>query len=388
MSKIKANQLVKDAFLSTVMTFVIAGILYFTFINLAVLDPFEKAFKDFKFTDIFYSERFNSSKRSDNIVLVNVKHANRFELAQAIDKVNGNNPKALGVDIIFKDLKLAFTDSILKETLSRTPNLVLSYYKDGDSIVENHDYFNIPDASKGYINLDLEGQNTVVRDFLGYNKNLDAHSFSAELLLKSGQIDTDFIDQRLKKPIPINYIGGDDMFLSFDIEEVMASETIPAMKNAIVLLGYLGDENPEFDIEDKHFTPLNKAWVGRAVPDTYGVTIHANIMNMFLSKSLLYRAPNFIIYLIAIILCFGLTYVTMKLYLKNNFVFDIIQRPIQLVFSVLLLYLALLLLQTNIYLDVIPIILLCLLGLEMIDYYVYLVEYLNKKFGWQSMLLS
>ena len=384
---LKTKSLFKDAFLSTVMTFVVGGLLYFTFVNLSILDPFESAFKDFKFTDIFYAERFKPSKRSDKIILINIKHANRFELAQALQKINTNGPKVIGVDIIFKDIKLAFTDSILKATLRKTPNLVLSYYKDGDSIVDNNKYFDFPNISKGYINLNLEGQNTVVRDFLAYNKSLDAYSFATELLLKSKTITPEFVAEELKGPIPINYIGGDDMFLSFNIEDVLASEKIPAVKDAIVLFGYLGDGNPKFDIEDKHFTPLNKSWVGRAVPDTFGVTIHANIINMFLSKSLIYRVSNITIYSIAFLLCFVLTYWAMKLYRRNCFVFDISQRPIQLVFTVLILYLALLLLQANIYINSIPILLLCLLGLEMIDYYVYLIEYLNKKFAWQSTLL-
>ena len=39
------------------------------------LDPFEKAFKDFKLTDIYYSERMHDEKRNNKIVLVNIKHA-------------------------------------------------------------------------------------------------------------------------------------------------------------------------------------------------------------------------------------------------------------------------------------------------------------------------
>ena len=85
--------LYRDAFLCTVMTFIVAGLLYSVFINLSILDPFEKAFKDFKFTDRFYSERYNESLRNREIVLVNIKHADRFQLAQTISKIAEQNLK-------------------------------------------------------------------------------------------------------------------------------------------------------------------------------------------------------------------------------------------------------------------------------------------------------
>ena len=69
--KIKTDKILfRDAFFCTIMTFIVAGILYFAFVNLSILDPFEKAFKDFKFTDIFYSERINKEQRNNKIVIV------------------------------------------------------------------------------------------------------------------------------------------------------------------------------------------------------------------------------------------------------------------------------------------------------------------------------
>ena len=155
----------------------------------------------------------------------------------------------------------------------------------------------------------------------------------------------------------------------------------------MVILGYLGDGDENYDIEDKHFTPLNEEWVGRAIPDTYGVVIHANILNMLSKQNLIYRVSVFITYIIAFILCFFTVLFALKLYKRNSFVFDITEKIVQLVLSIVFLYLALLLLQANIYVSIVPIILLCLLGIEMIDYYEYLVKYLNKKFKWESHLL-
>jgi CHASE2 domain-containing sensor protein len=376
------------------MTFVVAGILYFAFVNISILNSFEKAFKDFRFTDIFYSERFNETRSNDKIVIINIKHDDRFQIAKVIEKIEKQNPKVIGLDIIFKDRKMEFTDSILRSTLQSHKNIVTAYYHKDDSIVNNNAYFNFKNEKKGYINLNLKGQHTVIRDFVGVKGKDDSEfSFATKLALEAGYISETYALNELKKPIPINYIGNHELFLNFDIEDVLSSDKIPAIKDAVVILGYLGDIDEEydldgqFDIEDKHFTPLNKEWVGRSVPDTFGVIIHANILNMLAKQNLVYRVSIFTTYLIAFVFCFFTVFFAMKLYKRNGFIFDITEKIVQLVLSVLFLYLALLLLQANIYVSAVPIILLCLLGIEMVDYYEHLVKYLNKKFRWKSHLL-
>ena len=49
----------RDSFLCTVLTLVVSGIFLLIFVNLSVLDPFYRAFKDFSFTDIYYSTLIN-----------------------------------------------------------------------------------------------------------------------------------------------------------------------------------------------------------------------------------------------------------------------------------------------------------------------------------------
>ena len=337
--------LYRDTFLCTVMTFIVAGILYFAFVNLSILDPFEKAFKDFKFTDIFYSERFNEEQINNKIVIVNIKHADRFQIAQTINRIAVHKPKVIGLDVIFKERKLEFMDSILNASLKSNKNIVTAYFHDKDSIVYNNNYFKLKDERKGYINLNLKGQNSVIRDFIGVKgKDNKEFSFATELALEAGYINKKYALKELKEPMPINYIGGKDVFLNFNIDEILSLEKISALKDAVVILGYLGDGNEQFDIEDKHFTPLNKEWVGRAVPDTYGVTIHANILNMLSKQNLIYRVSVFTTYLIAFILCFFTVFFSMKVFKRNSFVFDITEKIVQLLISVVFLYLALLLL--------------------------------------------
>ena len=156
--KIKSDKiLLRDAFFCTIMTFITAGILYFAFVNLSILDPFEKAFKDFKFTDIYYSERMNDEERNNKIVLVNIKHANRFQIAQAIDKINTQRPSVIGLDILFEDRKSEFIDSILpglyslKKTYPETKEMIAKV----DSIILT--LIDFKDKTEDYINQKNKG---------------------------------------------------------------------------------------------------------------------------------------------------------------------------------------------------------------------------------------
>lgn len=389
MSKLKFNLLQRDAFLCTVLTFIVAAIIYGVFVNLSFLDPFEKAFKDFYFTDIFYSKKFKEAERNDKIILVNVKHADRFTIANAIQKVSDLSPKVIGLDMIFKERRMAFTDSILNSVLTNNDNIVTSYYRDGDSLVTNEPYFKSRPEKAGYINLNLEGQNSVIRDFVGVKEQEElSYSFATQLAIHSGLLDKEFADKKLTHRLPINYIGNKEAFLSFDIDDVVSEEDIPAFKDAIVIFGYLGDGDDAFDIEDKHFTPLNSAWVGRSVPDTFGVTIHANVVHMLTKGQFIKRAPKFIIYILSFFICYLVILLGMKIYKRSNLAYDLTLKIIQLVVSIVLLYLALVLLKSNLYVNTAPILILSVLGIEMIDYYVYLISYLNKKYQWQSYILE
>jgi len=375
----------KDAFLCTIFSFIVAGILYFSFINISILNPFSKAFKDFEFTDIYYSQILNQSEQRRDIVLVNIKHADRFQIAQAISKIGRQSPKTIGLDIIFKDRKMAFSDSLLNHVINTTDNIVTAYYHDKDSIVHNNAYFQFDNNKQGYIN--LNNSNAVIRNFIGSKSDSRSIGFATQLAIASGYIDESYAINELHNATPINYVGHKSEFLNFDIEEILQKESIPALKEAVVILGYLGDGNEQYDIEDKHFTPLNKNWVGRSTPDTYGAVIHANILNMLMQSEVLYRVPKFLIYIISFISCFIVTLLAMRLSKQNSLVFTLGLKTSQLIFTVTLLYIALLLLQIDIVLAVTPIIALSLFGIGMRTHYLQLLKYLNKKYRWESSLL-
>lgn len=377
--------LLRDSFLCTILTFIVSGILLVIFSNFSLSDPFYKAFKDFSYTDIYYSKLHKPKSIEKDIILVNIKHSDRFVIAQAIEKVQEQHPKVIGLDIIFKDLKNPYVDSILRTSILKKNNIITSFYIDQDAIVRNHNYFN--NTTEGFINMNLSNEGAVIRDFIGVNSS-NQNSFALQLALESGKLHEQKISD-LNESIPIQYFGNESSFLTFDIDEVLQLERIPAMNNAIVIFGYLGTPTGnKFDIEDKHFTPLNPTFTGRSTPDMFGALIHANIVKMLTENNFITKIPKPIVYIIAFFSCFFIVLIGIKLYKRSSLAYDILIKIIQLILSIVLLYLALLLLKMNIYLFITPILVLTLFGLEMIDFYVYLIDYLKKHYKWESYLLD
>ncbi|SNR62933.1 sensor domain CHASE2-containing protein [Lutibacter agarilyticus] len=389
MLKKRYSKIWLDALYCTIFTITIAGIFYSLLINVSILNPFTKAFKDFSFTDVYYSKTFFDSKVHRDIIIVNVKHHDRLTIAQAIDNVVRQNPKAIGVDIIFKEQRYPYVDSILKSALNH-PNIVTSYFLDNNAIVKNHDYFNNNHENEGYINVNLKNQDAIIRDFVGATIESDTlYSFSSQLAMISGNISKEKVLKRLEDRIPINYSGNEGSFLTFDIEEINDKESIPAINNSIVLFGYLGTPTGNnYDIEDKHFTPLNPIVAGKSIPDMYGIIIHANIIKMLTDENFIKKMPKGLSYFFAIICCFFSVLFGLKLFEKSPFLYDFLIKIVQLVLSIVLLYLALLLLKFNWHIYITPVLVLTLLGLEMVVFYIHLLVYLKKRFKWESHLLD
>jgi len=353
------------------------------------LDPFEKAFEDFSFNDLYYSEGFYEKTTTKEIIMVNVQHASRFEIAQAIQQVSQSQPQAIGIDLLFKELKEPYSDSLLRDALY-LPRVVTASYLDDTAMVVNHDYFRSTSETTGFVNLDQPDGGRVIREFNSAQIADDTlFSFAAQLVAVAGNsVKADPIN-RLSQYRPIDYRIGSQQFLTLDIGDVLQSGTLPVMKNAIVIFGYLGTPtgNPH-DIEDKHFTPMNPSLAGRSAPDMYGVEIHGNIIYMLLHNRILMGIPTWLVYLAAFLCCILAVKGGMQLYVRNEFLFDILAKIIQLSLSVLLVYVTLLLLKSGVYVRITPVLILVLLGFEMIGYYEYLVVYLQRKYAWKSYLLD
>lgn len=113
--------------------------------------------------------------------------------------------------------------------------------------------------------------------------------------------------------------------------------------------------NP-YDVEDKHFTPLNPVVGGKSIPDMFGVVIHANIISMLIKGDFMYRISNFWLTAIALFLNFFLIAYFMHVDKKYKISSRTKRKITLLIFSITLVWIALLLFKIGIIFRAMPII--------------------------------
>ncbi|MDP2686136.1 MAG: CHASE2 domain-containing protein [Aequorivita sp.] len=389
--KLKRNTklLLKDSILCTLFAFFIIFVLSFLVINISFFDPLKKVVKDFSFLDVYYAENFNPTHTvNQDIVLINIEHRDRFELAQLLSEVLKADPKVVGVDIIFKDRKEGFIDTLVAKTL-HNDKVITSYIIGKDSLINNDSLF-LNKKNSGFVNLNFENQESVVREFAGITqfqnqKHLSFASKIAHKVLGKKAWEAYSYDDKFHGTTPIKYTGDYTSFLNFGYEEFMESENKAILRNKIVLLGYLGSPTGNiYDVEDKLFTPLNKITAGKSVPDMFGVVIHANIINMLLKNDLMYRVPNFWIGVFSFICTFFTIMYFLWLGKRKKITESTVKKIVLFLFTVILTGLALWLFKMGIILKVVPIIGITLIGSSYISYYKHLIDYIKTKMPWES----
>ena len=235
--KNKTRLLLRDAFFSTILSSLIVLLLVLLFFNVRWFNPIHKAFYDFSFLDVFYSEKFlEPEKINTDIVLVNAGN-DREKIVELLGKIIEAKPKVIGVDVIFKDRKEdVYVDSILAELL-KNDNIITSYEIDKNSITPNHPYFG--NSKSGFVNFNLDST-TVVREFEGYSEidGRDRASFATQLAnyhLREKWNDYNY-NLRLRRPQTVKYSGKYDSFLYLEYDDFNAYEKKQILKDKICLL--------------------------------------------------------------------------------------------------------------------------------------------------------
>lgn len=381
--------LLREAFFCMLFSFVVLGLVSLIGFNLSFFTPFNNAFKDFSYLDLYYAEKLDNDADPINkdIVLVNVGRLGRADIAAMVDKLAQQKPKVIGLDIIFKEERDPEGDSALAKS-HRLKNLVTTYSVSNSGVDRSAQRFRRPNELSGYSNFSFDPNSSVVRYFQGYRKDGDSTQVAfgtavAKLALEN-EWDPD-LERYLEKERPINYKGNRDDFLILEQEDIQGQDTIPIITGKIVLIGYLGPpENHRFDIEDKHFTPMNEKFVGRSAPDTYGVVIHANIVNMILNNDFIRVVPNWFLVLLTILITFlALTYF---IWLAKRQLASYILRLniVRLVFIAVFVWIALLLFRNGILFKTAGIIAVAAFSIGLIGYYKKVAHFLHKKYKWNG----
>ena len=391
--KKKTKLLIRDAFFSTILSSILIFLLVLFIFNIKFFNPFNKAFTDFNYLDVFYAENFHdTTKVNTDIVLVNVQNRNRLEIAQVLIAIIKEHPKTIGVDVIFKDRKEnVFADSLLASILKHN-NIITSYDIEDKGIVYNHSYFGKNEKS-GYVDFNFDNETSVIREFSGkrFAFGKERLSFSTQIakhyLKKKWQI-FDY-DSKLKKVHTIKFQGNLDTFHHLDFEDILDNGNNMIFKDKIVILGYLGSPTEsKTDIEDKFFTPLNKIIAGRSDADMFGATIHANIVNMLISNDFMLTISGFWLGVITFLTMFFSTIFYMKISRKYKVSYRTRKHIYQFVFSTLILVFSFWLFKHNVVLKPAIIIVGIILAGSYFKYYKHVTRYLKTKTNqkWKTYL--
>ena len=376
----KYNLLLKDALLSSLFCLFFTYILSLIVLNLSFLNPFKEAFKDFSFSDLYYAEKIQETSINKDIILINIEKRDRTEIALLLESLLTEKPKVIGVDVIFKDLKDIEGDVNLAKAISNQ-KIVSAINIEGKTIIKNHPFFEVKNES--FININFDGKNKVIRTYDALYKS--DSSFALQLASKFGK---KIHKKKLKNYRQIKYTGNYNSFIHFGFDEFIMLSNKNIVTNKIVLLGYLGTPlGSVFDVEDKFFTPLNKATAGKSLPDMFGVVVHANILKMFLENDFIYKVSNFWVFLITCFFVFLFMIFQLKLEKKGEIYNRTFKWFVIFLFTATLLYLHLLLYSKNIYLNVFYIIAITAVCSNLFIFYVHFIKFLNTKTKWKSYIL-
>ncbi len=387
--KLKTKLLIKDTILATLFTSLLILCVSFLFINISFFDPISKTLKDFSFLDVYYSENFNATNTvSQDIIIINIEQRDRFEIAQLLETIKAEEPKVIALDIIFKEQREQFIDSMLANAL-QGDNIINSYLIKEDNVIANHDIFN-NSGKKGFINLNFDDKTNVIRKFasqkeINNNKHYSFASQVAQSFSDSNWKENNF-DKKLSQENTIKFHGDYTTFLTFGFDEFMQNNNKALLKDKIILLGYLGTPTGDInDVEDKHFTPLNKVTAGKSNPDMFGIVVHANIINMLINNDFMYSVSTIWIGIITFLFTFlGIMYFIWVEDRITTVQFFTLKKIVLFLFTVILMWISLWFFKMDIILKTAPIIGITLAACSFIAYYKYVFRYIQKRTKWKN----
>lgn len=281
-----------------------------------LLDPIGNALRDFELTDLVFSQLRTDQKIDTNIVLVNIGHLSRSDIGKQIEIINRYEPKVIGIDAFFRSKKAFSEDLQLIMSLSQVKNLVLvsdlekpnSDFTCFDSLSTSHPQFN-QFAMNGFADVITDNESfRTIRQFSPQFCFQDTTLFSFPVRLAQT-----FSPESVKKLMArnneresINWRGNFTKFYSIDYPDLLNEDIdYSFLKGKIVIMGYMGERViGEPSLEDTFFTPMNPQSAGRAYPDMYGVTVHANTVSMILNEDYINNPPPWVAFVLAFILLY------------------------------------------------------------------------------------
>lgn len=400
----------RDTIFATLWVFIFIVGLGLIPLNLYVLNPLKQSLKDFDFTDMVYSKLgANALVPIDNrVVIVNIGNADRAGIAGLIEKTASYNPKIIGLDVTFDGPRDPAADSLLSAVVKNTPNLVMAnqiFYPDKHAKVVENGFFGSVSHKQGFVNMVTKDQQSI-RMFLPYETvgGKKYKSFAVSLTEVYDSLAVQHLEKRHKEFEAINYTrrlsrqGDDavdadskvkvkdhDQYQTVEPDVLMADGVDSnLLKGKIVLLGYV-NRSPD-DILDKKFTPMNKRYAGKSVPDMNGIVVHANIISMILDKDYVKKVPSWVNLLIAVVVCWLFMSFFIRYYLENHIWFHLVAKIIQVASAVLFAYLGIYLYDTyRLKVDLKMSLLVIIMAVDVIYFYEAWAVWMHKKFKYHTV---
>lgn len=350
-----------DIALSTVTVFLIIALLPLV-LSGNFFKPFIDSFADLAITDYHYSELLNDDIKADtNIVVINTIGTDAEQLVRMVAFVNQFNYKAIGFtelpdfegrpelgDLFGKLIQMAHSPVLPAE---------LKNFDKSAGTYANAERPELPGVTYGYTNLLIgkDKETSTVREFKP-SVQIGNETIKPLAIALAEKFDTEATKRLAERgnsteTICFHAKVGENILL-YDYETLFDADS-NGFAGKIILLGKINfspidGENLHL-LSDIYYTPLNEKAGGRAFPDSYAVTIHANILSEVLGGYYYSRIPSWVEVLIAIVIC----YLNIVLYAfierKNEKLYEISSLALFVFESVALLMLSTVLYHENLF---------------------------------------
>ena len=300
--------------LITVLIFLFLYIISLLQINVKAINPLTRSLVDYEITDVVFAKFRDKSivDFEEDIVIVNTGKPDRKLITDAVAKLNLYKPKAIGIDVLFKDLKDPKTDARMQDVFRSTPGLVLATvlgkYNEETNEFEYTDECNpyfCDSIPTGYINFVAKPE-TSIRLFSVSEPTDDVPqiAFAARVSQIADPSKAEKLLKKKRESLRINYKGGSESFVHYEIDQLIESkqDLTAVFKDKIVLFGYTGSDEWSQSMRDKFYTPLNDKVTTKSLPDMYGVLIHANIISMIMHEDYIIEMPDWVNMLLSILI--------------------------------------------------------------------------------------
>ena len=395
---------IRDSFFATAFIFAVIGLANIILINSQAFNPVHLAITDLDLIDVGYSKfKLNKAEGKDtNVVIFNIGNDNRLEIARKINVLNKFKPAVIALDAVFETKnKLESNpeyDRALKEAIEQTPNLVtgnyFKYYEqqsktDCIRLIASDTFFNLQER-EGYMNLIGNKEYNTIRFFVPKIDSPDQTylSITTRIIRKYNFAMFRKLIRRNSPIEIIRYKGNMGDYLTYDSADVYANnQNLQFIKGKIVLMGRYNATPQNLDYTDKHFTPLNDNYVGRSLPDMYGVAIHANILSMIIEDKYIYSIPRFWMYFFSFLVCLLHVMLFQYIFVNRHYWYAGLSTLIALLSTLVVFLLSLFFyFAVQVKIDATLLILPFVLGAELIYYYEMIVKILHKKYKFESYL--